>query len=290
MTAVAVLGLGTMGAGLATNLAADGHEVTVWNRTPQVATDLAATVAVRVAQTPAEAAAGAAVVLAMVRDDEASRAVWLDPRGGAAAGMGADAVAVESSTLSPTWVRELAGLLPGVALVEAPVLGSRPAVAARSLLVLAGGDAVTVERVRPVLEASASSVRHVGALGTAATLKLLANTVLSVQVAAWAEVVAAVRADAHLDEDSALALLTGLPVAAPAMGRMVGLMRGGDFTPNFAADLVGKDLGYAAGLLGPHAPMRTAAAGVFAAATAAGLGGDDLTGVVRLYLPEAGPA
>lgn len=74
-----------------------------------------------------EAAAGAAFVVAMVRDDEASRMVWLDANKGALGGMAAGAVAIESSTLTPGWVRELGHAVAerGVALQEAPVSGSR---------------------------------------------------------------------------------------------------------------------------------------------------------------------
>jgi 3-hydroxyisobutyrate dehydrogenase len=106
MVDVAVLGLGAMGSRMASNLLKAGHRVVVWNRTPGAAKALVE-VGARQAQSPKEAAAGAAFVIAMLRDDEASRQVWLDPESGALAGMERGSVAIESSTLSPRWIREL---------------------------------------------------------------------------------------------------------------------------------------------------------------------------------------
>ena len=122
MSKISVLGLGAMGARMAAHLIKAGHDVTVWNRTADATRPLVAAGATQ-AQTPREAAAGAAFVVTMVRDDDASRRVWLDPDNGALAGMAAGAVAIESSTLTPGWIRELGHAIAerGVALLEAPV-------------------------------------------------------------------------------------------------------------------------------------------------------------------------
>ena len=105
---IAFLGLGTMGAGMARRLVAAGFDVAVWNRSPAKAAPLAAAGA-RVADTPAAAAAGAAIVIAMLADDPASRSAWLGADGALAA-MTPGAVAVESSTLTVDWVRTLVAL------------------------------------------------------------------------------------------------------------------------------------------------------------------------------------
>src|ERR1700761_3541667 len=141
MTKIAVLGLGAMGSRMAANLLKAGHQVTVWNRTPDVAAALVAAGAKQVL-TPREAAMGADFVIAMVRDDEASRTIWLAPETGALAGLAKDAIAIESSTLSPSWVRELGGVVAkkGVAFLEAPVAGSRPQAEAGQLVYLVGGN------------------------------------------------------------------------------------------------------------------------------------------------------
>src|SRR4051794_18028966 len=106
MQKVAMLGLGIMGNGIARNLLKAGFSLSVYNRTRAKAEPLAA-LGATVAASPREAAAGADIVIAMVGDDQASRAVWLG-EDGALAVSPANAVLVECSTLSLEWVRELA--------------------------------------------------------------------------------------------------------------------------------------------------------------------------------------
>ena len=99
MSKVAFLGLGAMGSRMAANLLKAGHELTVWNLTPEAANKLAASGA-KAAATPREAAEGNDFIIAMVSNDEASRHVWLDRSNGALAGAKAGAIAIESSTLT----------------------------------------------------------------------------------------------------------------------------------------------------------------------------------------------
>jgi 3-hydroxyisobutyrate dehydrogenase len=102
MPNITVLGLGAMGSRMAANLLKVGHAVTVWNRSPNAADDLVGAGA-RWAATPKAAAQGADFIIAMVRDDEASRELWLAPEMGALAGVDPGAVAIESSTLTANW-------------------------------------------------------------------------------------------------------------------------------------------------------------------------------------------
>ena len=121
MSNIAFLGLGAMGSRMAAHLIKAGHKLTVWNRTPKAAEALLAAGATW-AKTPAEAARGADFVIAMVRDDAASRSVWCDPATGALAAMQPGAIAIESSTLSVCWMRELGRLAQAcrIGFVEAP--------------------------------------------------------------------------------------------------------------------------------------------------------------------------
>src|SRR5215469_17890039 len=100
--AIAFLGLGIMGSGMARRLLANGFAVTVFNRSPEKSKALAADGA-RVAKSPREAASGAGVIISMVADDNASRAMWLGDNG-ALAGAVPGAVCIESSTVSVEWV------------------------------------------------------------------------------------------------------------------------------------------------------------------------------------------
>ncbi len=136
MQRVAILGLGIMGGGMAANWLAKGFAVSVWNRTRAKAEALAGKGA-KIAATPREAATGADFIFAMVADDAASRSVWLGADG-ALAGAKSGAIGVESSTLTPDWVRELArqAQAKGVGFLDAPVGGSRPGGGVRGTQVL----------------------------------------------------------------------------------------------------------------------------------------------------------
>ncbi len=190
MASIAFLGLGVMGERMAQNLINAGHSVTVYNRTIAKAETLVASGA-KVAATPREASSGADVVLSMVANDAASRAVWLG-NDGALAGTEAGTVAIESSTLSLVWVEELAAHAnqQGVTLVDAPVMGSTDAAAAATLKFLVGGSTATIETLRPLLLTMGDTIFHCGATGSGAKMKLVYNALLAVQMAAMGEVVA----------------------------------------------------------------------------------------------------
>src|SRR5262249_11938577 len=175
MQRVAVLGLGIMGAGMAANWLAKGFKVAVWNRTAAKAQPLAGKGA-KIAATPREAATGADFIFAMVADDDASRSVWLGADG-ALAGAKSAAIGAESSTLTPDWIRELAGQAQakGVGFLDAPVGGSRPAAANGELRFFVGGDPQTYEAARPALAAVGNKMDLLGPVGAGATWKLINN-------------------------------------------------------------------------------------------------------------------
>lgn len=283
---VAVVGLGAMGSRLATNLISDGYPVVVFNRTASAAKALVAEGA-RLAGSPREAASQADVVLVAVRDDQASRAVWTDPAGGVLAGLGVTATAIECSTLSPGWVREL-GAQAGAAFLEAPMIGTRPQVEARALVHLVGGTLATLDRVRAVLAVSSARVHHTGDVGTAATLKLIVNALLATQVVTIAELLGVAQRSGLVVTDT-LELLTGMPVTSPAAARAGGAMTLGAFSPNFPVDLVAKDLRY----LAEHtvategqAPMSRAAQAQFDQLSGEGHGEEDIVAVARNFLTQ----
>ena len=282
---VSVLGLGAMGARMAARLLDAGHAVTVYNRTPERADPLREQGA-RVAPTPRDAAAASDVVLAMVRDDDASRALWSGPDG-ALFGLREGATAVECSTLTPERVRRWAERVraTGASPVEAPVVGSRPQAEAGALGILIGADEADLARIRPVLDVVGGAVHPVGGPGDAAVLKLAVNTLFAVQVAAAAELLAFVRR-AGLDLERAAGVLGALPVTSPAAKAAMGSMLAGQFDPLFPVDLVQKDLRYTADTaasVGADVPLAKATHDVFAQAAAAGFAALNITGVARLY-------
>ncbi len=278
---VAFLGLGAMGARMAARLLAGGHALTVWNRSPAATVPLAQAGA-RIAATPADAARGAAVVFSMVTDDAAARDTWLGPDG-ALGGMGAGAIGIECSTVTPGWVRELATALAGrgAALLDAPVAGSRPQAEAGQLVFMVGGDAAVLDTARPAFEPLAARITHVGAVGQGAVLKLAVNALFAAQLSSLAELLGYLEG-AGFARAEAAELLGGFPIVAPPLAGAARMMAARSTAPLFTIDLLAKDLGY---LLDSGAELPGAAANqaLFARAQAAGLGQHNISGLAAIF-------
>jgi 3-hydroxyisobutyrate dehydrogenase len=271
-----------------------GHEVTVWNRT--IARSEAVQLAgARIAASPGDAAADANFVIAMVQDDEASRSIWLANGTGALARMRPGAVAIESSTLSVGWVRDLGQAVnaaPGISFLDAPVAGSRPQADARQLIYFVGGDADVVTKAEPVLRSMGAAIHHAGPTGAGAAIKLVVNALFGVQVAVLAELMGAL-AKAGVDLEKAVDIIGATPVCSPAAKAASASMLARDFAPLFPVELVEKDLDYLrsmAGSAGAEVAISEAARTVMSAAIARHLGADHITGIVRLYLGGQVPA
>ncbi|HLV95345.1 MAG TPA: NAD(P)-dependent oxidoreductase [Candidatus Acidoferrales bacterium] len=241
---VAILGLGLMGTGMAGRLLSEKFPVTVYNRSREKAEALAADGAT-VAGSPREAAAQARVVIGMVADDAASRAVWLGENG-ALAGVAPGTVLIESSTLTPGWVRELAAAASRqkCEFLDAPVTGTKPHAASGELLFLVGGSAQALEAARPVLAAMSRDIVHLGPTGSGATMKLVNNFLCGVQAASFAEAMALVEAGELNREQAAKILCNGAP-GSPLIRAIWSRVASGDLTPNFVLRLMAKDLKYA---------------------------------------------
>ncbi|MGL4573685.1 MAG: NAD(P)-dependent oxidoreductase [Burkholderiaceae bacterium] len=286
MSAIAFLGLGAMGSRMAARLLQSGHAVRVWNRSPQAAEPLAQQGA-SVATSPRDAVQGAEFVISMLSNDEAARDVWLSPSYGAVAALRAGVVAIESSTVTPAWIRELDAAIKvqGAELVDAPVAGSRPQAQAGQLIYLVGGSAATFERVKPVLSAMGSAIHHVGPRGQGAVLKLAVNSLFGTQVAALGELLGYLKA-AGVDAQHAGDILSGMPIMSPAATGALRGMLAQDFAPQFPIDLVEKDFGYAlasAEGLGAPLPVVAQVRAQFSAARAKGLGERNISAITRLY-------
>ena len=176
---VAILGTGRMGSAMAERLAGQGVSVVVFNRSLDRAHALAERIGASVAATPAEAADGADVVISMVADDAAVRAMYDGPDG-VPAGIGQGAVAIDMSTVMPDTIRAIAPAvrMRGAGVLDAPVSGSVGSTLAGELTIMAGGEAADLERARPVLDRLAKRVFHMGELGTGAAMKLAVNTLI----------------------------------------------------------------------------------------------------------------
>lgn len=280
---VTLLGLGLMGSGMARRILTTGFPLTVFNRNPAKAEALAAAGA-QVAVSPRAAAAGADVIISMVADDTAARAVWLGDDG-ALAGTRPGTVCIESSTVTPEWVRELqaATIARQCELLDAPVTGSRDHAAAGELNFLVGGSATTLDKVRPVLAAMSKSSTLLGPVCSGALVKLINNFVCAVQVAALAEGIAMIERSG-LDRALALGILTHGAPGSPLVKMLSARMTAADYTPHFHLRLMAKDLGYAIREADTHAldlTTATAALGAFERAVEAGHGDKDMSAVIE---------
>jgi 3-hydroxyisobutyrate dehydrogenase len=280
---VAILGLGIMGGGMASRLLSMEFPVTLYNRTRKKADKYAASGAT-VADTPREAVARAQLVIAMVADDAASRAVWFGPNG-AMVGVAPGTLLVDSSTISVAWVKELAAAAAEkhCEFLDAPVTGTKPHAASGELFFMVGGSAAGFERAREVLSVLGREVLHLGPNGSGALIKLINNFVCGVEAASFAEAMGLVHASG-LDREKCISVLGNSALASPLIKRMLTSMGTNDFTPNFPLKLMTKDIGYAineAGRVG--VPLQTAvpALEVFRQAVEKGLGDQDFSAVLK---------
>jgi 3-hydroxyisobutyrate dehydrogenase len=184
---IAVLGTGLMGAPIAANLAAAGHDVRVWNRTRAKAEPLAEKGAT-VADTPAAAVDGVEIVLTMLNDGATVTATMQD----AASALPHDAVWIQASTVGVEAIDDHIALARslGLELVDAPVLGSTKPAQDGTLVVLAAGDEELRDRVQPVFDVIGARTMWVGEAGAASRLKLVANSWVLALTAAVGEAVA----------------------------------------------------------------------------------------------------
>jgi 3-hydroxyisobutyrate dehydrogenase/2-hydroxy-3-oxopropionate reductase len=283
---VAVVGTGRMGGAMVGTLRRAGFDVLAFNRTAAKAEAVAAATGATVASSAAEAAAGAGVVITSLSDDTVKDA-YGGPQG-VVAGLRPGAVVLESTTVDPRTVRALGPLVEerGASLLDTPVSGSVMLVERGELMVMVGGDAAALERARPVLDALAAKVIHVGELGAGATMKLVVNAVVhGLNLAVSESLVLAEKAG--VSRTAAYEVLAASAIAAPFVHyKRAAFERPAETPVAFSLDLAAKDLDLALDLAGQAgAAMEQAATNrrVIGEAIAAGMGDADLS-ALAVYL------
>jgi 3-hydroxyisobutyrate dehydrogenase-like beta-hydroxyacid dehydrogenase len=282
---VAFLGLGIMGRPMAANLARAGFELSVWNRTAERAEAFAAEHGARAAATPAEAARGAEVVVTMVVDGPQVEAVLLGDDGAASA-LEAGAVCLDMSTIAPSASRAIAERLAerGLALVDAPVTGSRPKAEDGTLTIMVGGDPEPVARVRPLLDAMGELVVHVGPTGHGQLSKVIANTVTAINAAAISEALSMART-AGLDLEAWLRVARAGSSGSTMLELKAGPMIEHDFEPLFRLGHMLKDVRHCieeARALGIELRLAGVAERMYSEAAADGHADEDFAAVVTV--------
>jgi 3-hydroxyisobutyrate dehydrogenase-like beta-hydroxyacid dehydrogenase len=239
-----------------------------------------------VAESPADAARRADVVITMVADPAALQAVTEGSEGIAAGADGATTF-IEMSTVGPAAISRLAELLPEGRLLDAPVLGSLQEAEAGDLRIFVGGPAELADDWRPLLSVLGSPL-HVGPLGAGSAAKLVANSTLFGTLGVLGEALAL--ADGlGLDRDIAFEILAATPVAAQAERRRPSL-EAGEYPTRFSLSLARKDadlVAESAGAAGVDLRLAESARSWLREAERAGRGEEDYSAVLAAILASS---
>lgn len=288
MKTIAVIGLGAMGSRIAQNLLNAGYPMNVYNRTVEKAQPLIDRGATFVTS-PRAAAEQSDVVISMVTDNEISRQIWLASETGAILGLTPEKIAIEMSTLTVAWVRELGAAIAqcGAGFLDAPVVGSRPQAEVGKLISLVGGQAETLAQVRETLtDAGAAIVHHIGTVGQGMAMKLAVNALFGIQVAALAELLNMLSKDG-ISPEATMACLGDLPILSLAAKGAGSLMISQNHVPLFPIELVEKDFRYVtqtAQNLEALIPTSTAVMNIYRIAITHGYGSENITGIFQLFV------
>jgi len=270
-----------MGGSMAHALAAAGFEVVCWNRTPEPAATLAAELGGRAVARPADVARAADVCVSMLADEAAVDAVYGGPDG-LLAGARPGNVLVDSSTVPPSTIRllEAAARRAGAGILDAPVSGSVSLARSGTLTIMVGGEPADLDRARPVLNALATTIFHLGPLGAGAAMKLAVNTVIFGLNQAVAEALVLAEA-AGIDRTAAYDVLAASAVRSPYIDYKRASFLEPETAPvAFALDLAAKDLRLISALaaeFGLPLPQTAANLAFIVAASAGGRGNRDLS-------------
>lgn len=288
---VAVIGLGSMGGGMAGALLGAGAAVTGYDPVP-AALDRLEAAGGRRAATPAEAARGAGIVVSVVVNADQTEAL-LFGEDGCAEAMADDAVFISCATMAPERARDLARRLEALGrhYLDAPISGGSQRAAEGQLTVLASGSAAAFARARPALDAMAGTLYRLGdEAGQGAAFKMVNQLLAGVHIAAAAEAMA-FAAREGLDLARVYEVITRSAGNSWMFENRMPHVLDGDYAPRSAVNIFVKDLGIVVDMARSRSfpvPVAGAALQMFLMTAAAGMGRDDDASVARLYARIAG--
>jgi len=283
---VAVIGLGSMGFGMATSLKRASFQVTGCDVAAESVARFVADGG-RGAGTPAEAASGADIVVSVVVNAAQTEAILFGPNG-VAETLPTDAVFISSATMDPDVARRLAKQLEatGRHYLDAPISGGAQRAAQGELTILASGSAAAFARARPALGAMAAKLYELGdAAGQGAAFKMVNQLLAGVHIAAASEAIT-FAARQGLDIRKVYEVITASAGNSWMFENRMPHVLDGDYTPRSAVEIFVKDLGIIQDMARSSrfpVPVAAAALQMFLMTAAAGMGRDDDASVARLY-------
>jgi 3-hydroxyisobutyrate dehydrogenase-like beta-hydroxyacid dehydrogenase len=241
-TRLGFIGIGNMGSRMAKRLLEHGYQLIAYNRNREAAEALVKYGAT-VADSIAELASKAEVILSSLTNDDAVKSVYTDPQG-VFAHLRRGSAIIEMSTVLPATSRELYDLSreAGVKFLDSPVSGSTPAAEVGTLTLFCGGDEELFQAAQPIFSSIAGQYFYLGGSGSGTAMKLVANTLLGVGMQAIAESVALGQKEG-LDRHRLLEVLSHTAVIAPAHLGKLSRADQGDYSPQFPMRLMNKDFG-----------------------------------------------
>ena len=288
---LAFIGLGNMGQGMASRLAESGYEMAVYNRT-RAKSEAVGELGARVADTPADAAGDADVLLLSLADQHVVEAMLFGDKG-ATTSLRDGAFLVDMSTVPPSFARELAarGTEAGYHVLDACVLGAPHHARTGELRVMAGGDEADFHAIESLLETIGKEVTYLGGNGMGATMKLVLNMLMGVQMPALAEAVV-FGEQAGLPREKILQMIAGSGYSSPVMNFRCPMMAKREFGKAlFRLSLMRKDMMLLlseAQEVGVPMPVSEASYAMLTAAKQQGLGELDVAAMVAFMERLAG--
>jgi len=283
MQKIGFLGLGIMGNAMAKNLVKAGFQVTVWNRSQDKCSELAA-LGGGVAATPAEVTSSCQITFAMLADPAAAHEVCFGPDG-ALQGIGAGRGYVDMSTVDAATAQEIGQAIAkkGGRFVEAPVSGSKKPAEDGTLIILAAGDRELFDQALPCFEKMGKKTLFLGEVGRGAQMKLIVNMTMGGMMTIFCEALA-LADKAGLSGADLLDVIDSGAIANPMFKLKGAQMLQGSFAPAFPLKHMQKDLRLALALgdsLGQPLFSAAAANEQFKKAKALGLSDQDFCAVLR---------
>lgn len=288
---IGFIGIGAMGRPMAVNLLKAGFHLTVYDLNQEAVQQLVEMGACSAA-TPKELAAGADVVITMLPNFGVVQSV-LGGADGVLAGIRESAVIIDMSTVAPNQTRRMAALAKekGVSYLDAPVSGGVGGAAKGALTIMVGGPAAVIDQVMGIFNVLGKKVYRVGDVGAGDTIKLVNNLLLGVNMAAVAEAMV-VGVKAGLDPQVLLEIISSSSGNSYALEtKMPNFIMKGNFEPGFAINLQFKDLELATQTgkdLGVPLFLTNLTQQIFEQARAVGLGGEDISAVIKVWEKLAG--